>query len=144
MVNLIQEHSFKFPSAQFRSFCSHLGVLTVLMPHCSTNFGYFHVIFFLYEWPSLLISKTYKSLVELSLQGRQKPVFTYNQRIVLWWCGGDTWDRASAYEMTSSNGIIFRFTGPLCGEFTGPGEFPTQRPVTRSFDVFFDLRLNKR
>ena len=26
----------------------------------------------------------------------------------------------------------------------GPGEFPTQRPVTRSFDVFFDLRLNKR
>ena len=32
----------------------------------------------------------------------------------------------------------------LCGEFTGPGEFPTQRPVTRSFDVFFDLRLNKR
>ena len=24
------------------------------------------------------------------------------------------------------------------------GEFPKQRPVTRSFDVFFDLRLNKR
>ena len=46
--------------------------------------------------------------------------------------------------MTSSNGNIFRVTGPLCGEFTGPGEFPTQRPVTRTFDVFFDLRLNKR
>ena len=46
--------------------------------------------------------------------------------------------------MTSSNGNIFRVTGSLCGEFTGPGEFPTQRPVTRSFDVFFDLRLNKR
>ena len=45
--------------------------------------------------------------------------------------------------MTSSNGNIFRVTGPLCGQFTGPGEFPTQRPVTRSFDVFFDLRLNK-
>ena len=26
----------------------------------------------------------------------------------------------------------------------GTGEFPTQRPVTRSFDVFFVLRLNKR
>ena len=25
-----------------------------------------------------------------------------------------------------------------------PGEFPAQRPVTRSFDVFFDLCLNKR
>ena len=46
--------------------------------------------------------------------------------------------------MTSSNGNVFRVTGPLCGEFTGPGEFPSQRPVTLSFDVFFDLRLNKR
>ena len=25
-----------------------------------------------------------------------------------------------------------------------PGEFPAQRPVTQSFDVFFDLHLNKR
>ena len=25
-----------------------------------------------------------------------------------------------------------------------PGEFPAQRPVTQSFDLFFDLRLNKR
>ena len=25
-----------------------------------------------------------------------------------------------------------------------PGEFPTQRPVTQSFDVYFDLRPNKR
>ena len=24
------------------------------------------------------------------------------------------------------------------------GEFPAQRPVTRSFDVFFDVHLNKR
>ena len=24
------------------------------------------------------------------------------------------------------------------------GEFPAQRPVTQSFDVFFDLRLTKR
>ena len=46
--------------------------------------------------------------------------------------------------MTSSNGNIFRVAGPLCGEFTGPGEFPAQRPVTRSFDFFFDLRPNKR
>ena len=45
--------------------------------------------------------------------------------------------------MTSLNGNIFRVTGHLCGEFTGPGEFPTQRPVTQSFDVFFDLRPNK-
>ena len=24
------------------------------------------------------------------------------------------------------------------------GEFPAQKPVTRSFDIFFDLRLNER
>ena len=46
--------------------------------------------------------------------------------------------------MTSSNGNIYRVTGHLCGEFIGSGEFPAQRPVTRSFDVFFDLRPNKR
>ena len=37
------------------------------------------------------------------------------------------------YMMTSSNGNIFRVTGHLCGEFTGP------RPVTRSFAMMFSL-----
>ena len=46
------------------------------------------------------------------------------------------------FMMTSSNGNIFRVPGHLCGEFTG--EFPTQRPATRSVDVFFDLHLIKR
>ena len=46
--------------------------------------------------------------------------------------------------MTSSNGNIFRVTGHLCGGFTGPRWIPRTRPVTRSFDVFLDLRLNKR
>ena len=33
----------------------------------------------------------------------------------------------------------------LCeGNSPVTGEFPSQRPVTRSFGVFFDLRLNKR
>ena len=43
--------------------------------------------------------------------------------------------------ITSSNGNNFRVTGPLCGKFTG--KFPSQRPMTLSFDVF-DLHLNKR
>ena len=29
------------------------------------------------------------------------------------------------------------------GNSSVTGEFPAQRPVTRSFDVFFDLRLNE-
>ena len=45
-----------------------------------------------------------------------RPVlFVNRQSIKTWW-------RISM--MTSSNGNTFRVTGPLCGEFTGPGEFP--------------------
>ena len=48
------------------------------------------------------------------------------------------------FMMTSSNGNNFRVTGLLCGNSPVTGEFPAQRPVTRSFDVFFDLHMNKR
>ena len=34
--------------------------------------------------------------------------------------------------------------GICAGNSLVTSEFPSQRPVTRSFDVFFDLRLNKR
>ena len=44
--------------------------------------------------------------------------------------------------MTSSNGNIFRVTGPLSGEFKDYRWISLRK--TRSFDVFFDLRLNKR
>ena len=46
--------------------------------------------------------------------------------------------------MTTSNGNIFRVTGPCAGNSPFSCEFPAQKPVTRSFDVFFDLRLIKR
>ena len=45
--------------------------------------------------------------------------------------------------MTSSNGNIFALLAFCAGNSPVTGEFPTQRPVTRSFDVFFGLRLNK-
>ena len=45
--------------------------------------------------------------------------------------------------MTAPNGNIFRVTDPFAGNSPVTGEFPAQRPVTRSFDVFFDLCLNK-
>ena len=46
--------------------------------------------------------------------------------------------------MTSSNGNIFALLALCAGNSPVTGEFPSQRPVTQSFDVFFDLRLNKR
>ena len=45
--------------------------------------------------------------------------------------------------MTSSNGRIFRVTGPLCGVSPVTGEFFSQRPEMWSFDVFFDLNLTE-
>ena len=41
-------------------------------------------------------------------------------------------------EMFSASLALYAENSPITREF------PTQRPVTRSFDVFFDLRLNKR
>ena len=46
--------------------------------------------------------------------------------------------------MTSWNGNIFRVTGPLCEEFTGHRWIPLTKASDAGFDVFFDLRLNKR
>ena len=44
------------------------------------------------------------------------------------------------YEMETFSALL-----ALCaGNSPVTGEFPSQRPVTRSFDVFFNLRLNKR
>ena len=51
------------------------------------------------------------------------------------------WD---AYMMTSSKGNISALLAMFARNSPVTGEFPTQRAVTRSFDVFFDLRLNKR
>ena len=39
-------------------------------------------------------------------------------------------------------GTFFALLAICVGNSPVPGEFPAQRPVTRSFDVFFDLRPN--
>ena len=44
------------------------------------------------------------------------------------------------YQMETFSASLAHFAG----NSSVTGEFPLQRPVTRSFDVFFDLRLNKR
>ena len=46
--------------------------------------------------------------------------------------------------MTSINGNISALLAICAGNSPVTGEFPAQRPVTRSFDVFFYLDLNKR
>ena len=52
-----------------------------------------------------------------------------------WFC--PTWWR---HQMATFSALL-----AICaGNSPVPGEFPAQRPVTRSFDLFCDLRLNKR
>ena len=47
-----------------------------------------------------------------------------------WWC----------HQMETFSALL-----AICwGNSPVPGEFPAQRPVRRSFDVFFNLRLNKQ
>ena len=46
--------------------------------------------------------------------------------------------------MTSSNRNIFRVTGHLCGEFTGPRWIPHTKANDAELDIFFALRPNKQ
>ena len=54
-----------------------------------------------------------------------------------WFIHGPTWWR---HQMET----FFALLAICAGNSPVPGDFPTQRPVTRSFNVFVDLRLNKR
>ena len=94
---------------------------------------HFDVIYVIGHWLHRKLSKW-----QLSLQPLMKISWKWHFRpcVTKW--------QLPLHMMTSSNGIIFRFTGLLWGEPPVTGGFPSQRPVTRSFDVFFDLRLNKR
>ena len=57
---------------------------------------------------------------------------------ILRWVPGLCSSGTLASMMTSSNGNIFHITGLCEGISPVTGEFPSQRPVTWSFDVFFD------
>ena len=70
-------------------------------------------------------------------------------RVIIWLAPGYTFlsyfrSSCGPLVMTSTNGKIFPVTGFLWGEFTGHRWIPfTKARATQSFDVFFDLRLNK-
>ena len=70
--------------------------------------------------------------------------FTMGSLIV---CCRYSWGRSGLFghhTMTSSDGNIFRVTGHLCGEFTGPRWILHTKASDAEFDVSFDRRLNKR
>ena len=57
-------------------------------------------------------------------------IFVFRFVVVTWW--------RHQMETFSALLAICAWNSPVSGEF------PAQRPVTRGFDIFFDLRLNKR
>ena len=68
------------------------------------------------------------------------------RKIWAWSCGpllslGIPW--ILGFMMTSSNGNIFRVTGPLCGEFTGSRWISLTKASDAEFWCFLSLRLNK-
>ena len=62
--------------------------------------------------------------------GNVNAIWSYTLSTFSWW--------RHQMETFSTLLVIYVGNSPV------PGEFPAQRPVTRSFAVFFDLRLNKR
>ena len=68
-------------------------------------------------------------LPEDFVKSRSREIGCYHDRIALWW----------RHQMETFSALL-----ALCaGNSSVTGEFPAQRPVTRSFDVFFDMCLNK-
>ena len=61
----------------------------------------------------------------------------FREHCSMWYRYSDSWWR---HQMET----FFALLVICAGNSPVTGEFPTQRPVTRSFDVFFDLRLNER
>ena len=77
--------------------------------------------------------------VHLITQGTYTVLLEPRENATTWW----NWSHCSIM-MTSWNGNIFRFTGHLCREFTGPRWIPRTKASDSEPWCFFYLRLNKR
>ena len=77
--------------------------------------------------------ETFSALLTLCLWGKLP---------ILWWSNRLSWLQFAwwRHQMKTFSALL-----ALCeGNSPFTGEFPSQKPVTQSFDVFFDLRRNKR
>ena len=75
-------------------------------------------------------------IIQMTLVGTHSR--TFRRHVFLWSVANmSPWWRHQIETFSASLAIC-------AGNSPVTGEFPTQRPVTRSSDVFFDLRLNKR
>ena len=117
-----------------------LGTGWVITSHCSTYiYLIIHVLIRCWFSWSLLVNGTSEARIAAMF-----PVLCS----ILWCVLSIHWPLCSTnsqhswwrHQMETLSALL-----ALCvGNSPVPGEFPLQRPVTRSFDVFFDMRPNKR
>ena len=92
-------------------------------------------------WRMWVPFRTNDTYIVITKQSKTKPWKLSNRNH--WLHCNDTGKHGSwtwRYQMETFSALL-----PICmGNSPITGEFPSQRPVTRSFEIFFGLRLNKR
>ena len=87
---------------------------------------------------TFMIMVIYRSITGLIHYTHNSDVFT--MELLHWLLKSDVTYAWWRHQMETFSALL-----AICaGNSPVPGEFPSQRPVTRTFDVHFDLRLNKR
>ena len=134
-VKIMGSISLKYRSVGLSNFCGGFcRTVTLRFPGSQSRRNLRAVI--RVHSPSSEASRSSQSWDNVSLIGAP-----FSFEYVSWNIGGGcsamSWWR---HQMETFSALL-----AICaGNSPVPGEFPAQRPVTRSFDVFFDLRLNKR
>ena len=100
-----------------------------MCPGCTQNYYYVKKYEIIYRF-ALLLFEEFRSSYVWDTPTLHLQCVAWRLTLISWW----------RHQME-----IFSALLAICaGNSPVPGEFPAQRPATRSFDVFFDLRLNKR
>ena len=125
---IVSSHCFRYWPVVCAAPSSYWGYCWLFVSGQTTNFGEF-------QWKHCLKKTHLKmSSVECRPLCSGCSVFNYHS------CWRSCWIIWRLHEMKTFSALL-----ALCvGNSPVTGEFASQRPVTRNFDVFFDLRLNKR
>ena len=95
------------------------------------------------------VSQCLGALYIVHCTNKRHPIYHTRPQVMRCLCGyfDDNWscNKGTALSWWRHQMETFSALLTFCaGNSPVPGEFPAQRPVTRSFEIFFDLRPNKR
>ena len=124
--------SVVFPSCQPR--ISSCLLIHMLWSVAIRLYWLWHLVWQLYFLPISHSFVSFETFVPLNMSINQ---LIHNS------ANSDGWLYIIQNMIMSSNGNIFRITGPLSGEFTGHRWIPLTKVSDAVLDVFYDLRMNK-